>query len=124
MIAASDFPDIDWANEDVGRLAEIFSERFDVMVQKKDEVIDRLVEENKQQAVENKRQAEEIEQLKQEIERLKAAGGRRTRRSRSYNAREFKDYPRPEEHSKRRRPPDTGINESMTHTGLVQKSAT
>ena len=36
MIAAPDFPDIDWANEDVARLAEIFSERFDAMVQKKD----------------------------------------------------------------------------------------
>ena len=122
MIAAPDFPDIDWANEDVGRLAEIFSERFDVMVQKKDEVIDRLVEENKQQADEIKRQADEIKELKQEIERLKAAGGRRTRRSRSYNAREFKDYPRPEGYSKRRRPPDTGINESMTHT--IQKTVT
>ena len=28
MIAAPDFPDIDWANEDVRRLAEIFSERI------------------------------------------------------------------------------------------------
>ncbi len=33
MIAAPDFPDIDWANEDVRRLAEIFSERFDAMAQ-------------------------------------------------------------------------------------------
>ena len=74
------------------------------MAQKKDEAIDRLVEENKQQADEIRRQADEIKELKQEIERMKAAGGRRTRRSRSYNAREFKDYPRPEEYSKRRRP--------------------
>ena len=55
-------------------------------------------------------QAEENKQLRQEIERLKAAGGRRSRKSRSYNAREFKGYPRPENYSKRRRPADTGDN--------------
>ena len=48
MVPKSDFPDIDWANEDVSRIVEIFSEKFDVMMQKKDEVIDKLAEENKQ----------------------------------------------------------------------------
>ena len=61
MVPKSDFPDIDWANEDVSRIVEIFSEKFDVMMQKKDEVIDKLAEENKQ--------------LRQEIERLKSTGG-------------------------------------------------
>jgi len=105
MIAASDFPDIDWANEDVSRLVKIFSEKFDVMTKEKDSTIDRLAEENRQQA-------KKIEQLEQEIRQLRASGGKRSRKARSYNAREFKDYPRPEK-CPGRRPPDTGNDESM-----------
>ena len=113
MVPKSDFPDIDWANEDVSRIVEIFSEKFDVMMQKKDEVIDKLAEENKQIVEENKR-------LRQEIERLKSTGGRRSRKSRSYNAREFKGYPRPENYSKRRRPADAGSNAGAY---TIQKTA-
>ena len=101
MVPKSDFPNIDWANEDVRRLVETFSEKFDAMTGEKNRVIDQ--------------QAEEIKQLKQEIASLKAAG-RRSRRSRSYNARKFKDYPRPEDRSRRRRPEDIGRDGACART--------
>lgn len=107
-MAKSDFPDVDWADEDVGRLIEIFSEKFDVMAKKKDGIIDRQSEEIKQLKKEN-------EQLKKEIKKL---ASKRSRASRSYNARKFKDYPRPAA-SKRQRPED--VDYADMHT--IRKTA-
>ena len=92
MLNKPEFTDIDWTDKDVIRVMEIFNEKFNTMA-----------EENKQQAEKIKQQDEEIKQLKQKIEDLTSDTGNRPSSIRSYNVREFKDYPRHTGSTKRRR---------------------
>ena len=62
---------------------------------------------------------DKIKQLEQEITRLKS-NKRRARKSRSYNAREFKDYLRPS--GKTRRPPYADDATSGKHTRVIHKT--
>ena len=71
-----DFPDVDWANEDIKLLVDTFSEKFVQMEKEKDAIITQ--------------QSDRIKQLEQEIAQLKSTG-RRARKSRSYNTRDLKD---------------------------------
>ena len=87
MGSAFDFQKIDWANESVNNLVEIFSEKFTQMEKDKDSLID-------QQSETINKLTEANNELKKEIALLKAAG-RRSRKSRSYNIRKYKEHPRP-----------------------------
>ena len=82
-----DFPDVDWANEDIKILVDTFSEKFAQMEKEKDTII--------------AQQSDRIKQLEQEIAQLKSTG-RHARKSRSYNTRDLKDYPRPPDTANRR----------------------
>ena len=56
MGSAFDFQNIDWADKNVNRLVEIFSEKFTQMEKDKDALIDQQAETNNKQEETNKKQ--------------------------------------------------------------------
>ena len=91
-----DITEIDWNNPDVNRAFEYFSSRVD-------DVKDRT----RQQAEEIHSVREENKNPKEELRSLKAAGHKSRKRAGSYNARKYKEYPRPKDTVKRRPPSGT-----------------
>ena len=111
-LSRSDFSKMGLENGDVDILMDMFSKRLDAVAWNKDKTIARLTEKNKRLAEKNKLQEEEIKDLKRRVAELESKGRRRSGRTRGYNVREFKDYPR-RHHSPRPRPED--IPEACEH---------
>ncbi|MXX21068.1 MAG: IS66 family transposase [Cenarchaeum sp. SB0661_bin_35] len=88
MICGFELTDVDWSNQDVNKIVEFFSKKFDVqdreiaqqgdMIAQKDDVIAQL--------------QDRIKQLEKEVTQTKSRG-HHSKKSRSYNTRKYKDYP-------------------------------
>lgn len=97
MVCGFELTDVDWSNQDVNKIVEFFSKKFDVqdreiarqgdMIAQKDDTIAQL--------------QDRIKQLEEEVTQTKSRryGGKK---SRTYNTRKYKDYPH--QHTPRNRP--------------------
>ena len=92
-------------NGDVDILMDMFSKRLDAVAWNKDKTIARLTEKIERQEEKIKLQAEENKNLKRRIAELESKKERNSGRSKSYNVRKYRDYPR-QHHSRRARPSD------------------
>ncbi|MYG32626.1 MAG: hypothetical protein F4202_01280 [Cenarchaeum sp. SB0677_bin_16] len=104
MVSEFEFADIDWSNQDINEVVDFFTKKFNIQekeitrredqLAQKDDVIAQLQDMITQQA-------DRIKQLEGEVTQMKSRG-RRSSGSRSYNMRQYKDYPH--QPSKRSRP--------------------
>lgn len=118
MVSEFEFADIDWSNQDINEVVDFFTKKFNIQekeitrredqlarqedqLAQKDDVIAQLQDMITQQADMITQQADRIKQLEGEVTQMKSRG-RRSSGSRSYNMRQYKDYPH--QPSKRSRP--------------------
>ncbi|MYC79954.1 MAG: hypothetical protein F4W68_05620 [Cenarchaeum sp. SB0661_bin_35] len=97
MISEFEFADIDWSNQDINKVVDFFTKKFNIQ----EKEITRLEDQLAQKYDVIAQQADRIKQLEGEIMQMKFRG-RRSSGSRSYNMRQYKDYPH--QPSKRSRP--------------------
>ncbi|MYG32506.1 MAG: hypothetical protein F4202_00645 [Cenarchaeum sp. SB0677_bin_16] len=97
MINKFEFADIDWSNQDINEVVDFFTKKFNIQEKEITRREDQLAQKDDVIA----QQADRIKQLEGEVTQMKSRG-RRSSGSRSYNMRQYKDYPH--QPSKRSRP--------------------
>ncbi|MXZ93479.1 MAG: hypothetical protein F4Z11_03125 [Cenarchaeum sp. SB0666_bin_15] len=97
MVSEFEFADIDWSNQDINEVVDFFTKKFNIQ----EKEITRLGDQLAQKYDVIAQQADRIKQLEGEVTQMKSRG-RRSSGSRSYNMRQYKDYPH--QPSKRSRP--------------------
>ena len=104
MVCGFELTDVDWSNQDVNKIVEFFSKKFDVQDKEIARQCDELVQKDDVIARQGDTIAQlqdRIKQLEEEVAQTKSRrhGGKKPRK---YNTRKYKDYPH--QHAPRDRP--------------------